>query len=217
MKSWLKKLWPTLSSDGQRYKCWKVPMMFLLKRGANTSLSWPNWCRDCLTMESMTYSPGTLYSGLHWQHKVCCLGFSEGLYYTGSKMLLYTFQGHCKTQNLLSGHWVVSVIRTWSIRFTDVLRGQVRLHNNKTRLKRRLALKEHIVFVKKRLIESTVTHFLNKLLHALDNMFVELKNKKTQTVITHQNHSLPWDKHLKAETDSSCTEEKISRAKYQLT
>lgn len=43
--------------------------MFLLKRGAKTSFSWPNWWRDCRTMESMTYRPGTLYSGLHYKHK----------------------------------------------------------------------------------------------------------------------------------------------------
>lgn len=40
--------------------------MFLVNLGPNTSLSAPNWCRDCLTMESTTYSPGTLYSGLHY-------------------------------------------------------------------------------------------------------------------------------------------------------
>lgn len=44
-------------------------MMFLLKRGAKTSFSVPNWCRDCLTIESMTYKPGTLYSGLHCNKK----------------------------------------------------------------------------------------------------------------------------------------------------
>lgn len=44
-------------------------MMFLLKRGAKTSFSWPNWWRDCRTMESITYRPGTLYSGLHYKHK----------------------------------------------------------------------------------------------------------------------------------------------------
>lgn len=56
---------PTLSSDGHRYKYWNVAVIFFENLGPKTSLSVPNWCRDCRTMESMTYKPGTLYSGLH--------------------------------------------------------------------------------------------------------------------------------------------------------
>lgn len=57
----------TLSSTGQRQRFSKVPVMFLVNLGPNTSLSAPNWCLDCLTMESTTYRPATLYSGLHWR------------------------------------------------------------------------------------------------------------------------------------------------------
>lgn len=61
---------PTLSSDGHRYKYWNVAVIFLENLGPKTSLSVPNWCRDWRTMESMTYKPGTLYSGLHCkQHR----------------------------------------------------------------------------------------------------------------------------------------------------
>lgn len=43
--------------------------MFLENLGPKTSLSVPNWCRDCRTIESITYNPGTLYSGLHYKDK----------------------------------------------------------------------------------------------------------------------------------------------------
>lgn len=56
----------TLSSIGQRQRFSKVPVMFLVNRGPKTSLSAPNWCLDCRTMESTTYKPATLYSGLHF-------------------------------------------------------------------------------------------------------------------------------------------------------
>lgn len=59
----------TLSSDGQRYKYWNVAVMFLENLGPKTSLSVPNWWRDCRTIESITYNPGTLYSGLHYKGK----------------------------------------------------------------------------------------------------------------------------------------------------
>lgn len=59
----------TLSSTGQRQRFSKVPVMFLVNLGPNTSLSDPNWCLDCLTIESTTYRPATLYSGLHWRGK----------------------------------------------------------------------------------------------------------------------------------------------------
>lgn len=59
----------TLSSTGQRQRFSKVPVMFLVNLGPNTSLSDPNWCLDCLTMESTTYRPATLYSGLHWREE----------------------------------------------------------------------------------------------------------------------------------------------------
>lgn len=59
----------TLSSTGQRQRFSKVPAMFLVNLGPNTSLSGPNWCLDCLTMESTTYRPATLYSGLHWKEQ----------------------------------------------------------------------------------------------------------------------------------------------------
>lgn len=59
----------TLSSDGQRYKYWNVAVMFLENLGPKTSLSVPNWWRDCRTIESITYNPGTLYSGLHYKDK----------------------------------------------------------------------------------------------------------------------------------------------------
>lgn len=55
----------TLSSGGHLKSCINVFWRFLANRGAKTSLSVPNWCRDCLTIESITYRPGTLYSGLH--------------------------------------------------------------------------------------------------------------------------------------------------------
>lgn len=57
----------TLSSDGQRYKYWNVAVIFLENLGPKTSLSVPNWWRDWRTIESITYNPGTLYSGLHWK------------------------------------------------------------------------------------------------------------------------------------------------------
>lgn len=56
----------TLSSGGHLYKLRKVCCIFLANLGANTSLSEPNWCLDCRTIESITYKPGTLYSGLHF-------------------------------------------------------------------------------------------------------------------------------------------------------
>lgn len=59
----------TLSSDGHRYKYWNVAVMFLENLGPKTSLSVPNWWRDCRTIESITYNPGTLYSGLHYKDK----------------------------------------------------------------------------------------------------------------------------------------------------
>lgn len=62
---------PTLFSGGHLKRFAKVCCMFLANRGANTSLSCPNWCRDCRTIESITYKPGTLYSGLHF-----CMNFS---------------------------------------------------------------------------------------------------------------------------------------------
>lgn len=43
--------------------------MFLENLGPKTSLSVPNWWRDCRTIESITYNPGTLYSGLHCKDK----------------------------------------------------------------------------------------------------------------------------------------------------
>lgn len=43
--------------------------MFLENLGPKTSLSVPNWWRDCRTIESITYNPGTLYSGLHYKDK----------------------------------------------------------------------------------------------------------------------------------------------------
>lgn len=43
--------------------------MFLENLGPKTSLSVPNWWRDCRTIESITYNPGTLYSGLHCEGK----------------------------------------------------------------------------------------------------------------------------------------------------
>lgn len=54
-----------LSSCGHFKRLRKVVCIFFANRGANTSFSIPNWCRDCLTIESITYNPGTLYSGLH--------------------------------------------------------------------------------------------------------------------------------------------------------
>ena len=38
--------------------------MFFANLGAKTSLSGPNWCLDWRTIESITYNPGILYSGL---------------------------------------------------------------------------------------------------------------------------------------------------------
>lgn len=64
----------TLSSDGQRYKYWNVAVIFLENLGPKTSLSVPNWWRDWRTIESITYNPGTLYSGLHWKQKKRPLG-----------------------------------------------------------------------------------------------------------------------------------------------
>lgn len=55
----------TLSSGGHWNKCENVALMFFANLGAKTSFSAPNWCLDCLTMLSITYSPGTLYSDLH--------------------------------------------------------------------------------------------------------------------------------------------------------
>lgn len=55
----------TLSSGGHLKRLMNVLCKFLANLGANTSFSGPNWCLDCLTIESMTYKPGTLYSGLH--------------------------------------------------------------------------------------------------------------------------------------------------------
>ena len=60
----------TLSSDEHLHRYWKVLTMFLLKRGANGSFSEPNWWHDCRTTESITYNPGTLYSGRHWKQKI---------------------------------------------------------------------------------------------------------------------------------------------------
>lgn len=45
--------------------------MFLENLGPKTSLSVPNWWRDCRTIESITYNPGTLYSGLHYKRESC--------------------------------------------------------------------------------------------------------------------------------------------------
>jgi len=58
----------TLSSSGHANKCVKVNLRLRANLGANTSLSFPNWCRDCLTIESITYRPGILYSGLHYKN-----------------------------------------------------------------------------------------------------------------------------------------------------
>lgn len=44
----------TRSSVGHKHKFSNVPAMFLVNLGPNTSFSAPNWCRDCLTMESTT-------------------------------------------------------------------------------------------------------------------------------------------------------------------
>jgi len=73
----------TLSSGGhwKRYK--KVNFIFFAKRGANTSFSAPNWCLDCLTIESITYKPGTLYSGLHCNKTKISLKHNICLKYTG--------------------------------------------------------------------------------------------------------------------------------------
>lgn len=62
----LKQTTLTLSSGGHLNRLMKVCCMFFANLGAKTSLSVPNWCLDCRTIESITYNPGTLYSGLHF-------------------------------------------------------------------------------------------------------------------------------------------------------
>lgn len=61
-------LYRTLSSSAHANKCVKVCLRLRANLGANTSLSFPNWCLDCLTIESITYKPGILYSGLHYKN-----------------------------------------------------------------------------------------------------------------------------------------------------
>lgn len=119
----------TLSSEGQRYKCWNVAIIFLLKRGAKTSFSVPNWCRDCLTMESMTYKPGTLYSGLHCWYRNEKTGV--GILISGERARV-----HERRQT-----------RDW-LAENQPLDGPNR------------------------------THLLYELLHTLDNVLVELKDKE---------------------------------------
>lgn len=85
----------TLSSDGQRYKYWNVAVMFLENLGPKTSLSVPNWWRDCRTIESITYNPGTLYSGLHYKDK--------------DAKLIQEKQNHNLMPNNLSFMWINSV------------------------------------------------------------------------------------------------------------
>ena len=62
----LLKIKLTFSSGGHLKRCWNVETMFLVNLGAKTSFSDPNWCRDCRIIESITYKPGTLYSGRHY-------------------------------------------------------------------------------------------------------------------------------------------------------
>lgn len=76
---WITPLWNTLffchkfntlmilllSSIGHLNRWWNVMAMFLQNLGPKTSFSTPNWCLDCRTIESITYKPGTLYSGRH--------------------------------------------------------------------------------------------------------------------------------------------------------
>lgn len=47
-------LFNTLSSTGHSYRFWKVTEKFFKNLGPNTSLSVPNWWRDCLIIESTT-------------------------------------------------------------------------------------------------------------------------------------------------------------------
>lgn len=84
----------TFSSGAPEYKCLKVSVMFFVNLCAKTSLSAPNWCLDCRTIESITYNPDTLNSGRHCK-KINQQHAPGKKWTTGKPLLLTLFYNSC--------------------------------------------------------------------------------------------------------------------------